>query len=113
MLTLNLDQQMSGQVFPFLIVFARLGSTFMLFPGIGEAFVPPRLRLIFALAVGFILVPVLAPHMAPPPRDAADFALLVMKEILIGLYLGSIMRLLTGTIEVAGSVIAFVARKES
>ena len=41
-----LEQFLPIQVFAFLLVFSRLAGTLMLLPGLGEAYVPPRVRLL-------------------------------------------------------------------
>lgn len=106
MITLNLDEQLSGHLFQFLIVFTRLGSIIMLLPGIGEAYVAPRIRLLFALAVSFLLLPVLMPLIPKIPDTIPSLVLLIMTEVLIGVFVGSFLRLLITTIETAGAVIA-------
>ena len=40
-----LEQLLPNDVFSLLLVFARIGSAVMLFPGFGEVFVPARARL--------------------------------------------------------------------
>jgi flagellar biosynthetic protein FliR len=61
------------QVFAAGLVFARLGAIIMLIPGIGEAFIPPRIRLAFALSLSLMLFPLVAG--APPlPGDAGGMA---------------------------------------
>ena len=52
---------LSGLVFVYLLVFSRTGAMLMLLPGIGGgAGVPPRVRLLLALAVSMALTPMLA-----------------------------------------------------
>src|SRR3569832_2126374 len=44
------------QVFAAGLVGARLGAIVMLIPGLGEAFIPPRIRLAFALSLSLMLI---------------------------------------------------------
>ena len=63
--------QLQGVVLVFVLTFARAGAMIMLLPVIGDAGVPPRVRLAFALAVSAALVSVTAryyPSVAPPPQ---------------------------------------------
>ena len=53
-----LEQFLPIQVFAFLLVFSRLAGTLMLLPGLGEAYVPPRVRLLFALLLSIIVAQV-------------------------------------------------------
>ena len=57
---MNLEQIVRDKLLQFFMVFARLGSAIMLLPGFGEAYVPPRVRLIFALVVSVALLPMLS-----------------------------------------------------
>jgi flagellar biosynthetic protein FliR len=106
MVTINLDAQLSGHAYQFVLVFVRLGSVIMLLPGIGEAYVSPRIRLLFALAVSFLLMPVLSPQLPVMPAAIPALVLLIMKEALIGIFVGSYLRLLMSAIETAGAIIA-------
>ncbi len=105
-MNINLDAQLSGQVFPFMMVFTRLGAGLMMFPGLGEAFVSPRIRMMFALVLTFLLYPLLTPLMPPIPKQPADLVHLIAMEALVGIFFGAIMRLMMDIIETAGSLIA-------
>lgn len=90
----------------FLLMFARIGSMVMLLPGLGEATVPARLRLVLALALTLVMLPL---HQAALQTDLRSFApviQLLAAEILIGLMLGLVARLTMSALQVAGSVIA-------
>jgi flagellar biosynthetic protein FliR len=78
----------------------------MLLPGFGEAYVPPRVRLIFALTVSFALMPMIANSLPVMPSAISDFTALLLVEIGIGLFFGMIARLVLLGAQSAGSVIA-------
>jgi len=103
---MNLEQLVSGNLFQFFMVFARLGSAIMLLPGFGEAYVPPRVRLIFALTVSLALMPMIAGRLPALPAGMGQFAGLLVIEIGIGLFFGTIARLIMLGAQSAGSVIA-------
>lgn len=96
-----------AEIFGFLLVFARLGAILMLLPGFGEITVSPRLRLAMGLAIAFLLYPVLRPSLPVMPDGAFALALLLGGEIVIGLAIGTLARLMLYALHVAGSVIAF------
>jgi len=106
MVTYSLSTQLSGHIFPFMIVFTRLGAALMLFPGIGESFVSIRIRLFFALAFSFLVFPVLMPDLPALPKHIPDLARLIAQEAVIGVFFGSLLRLLMGAIETTGSIVA-------
>ncbi|HET6156825.1 MAG TPA: flagellar biosynthetic protein FliR [Dongiaceae bacterium] len=103
---MNLEQLVSSNLFQFFMVFARLGSAIMLLPGFGEAYVPPRVRLIFALTVSVALMPMIADRLPALPAGMGQFAGLLLLEIGIGLFFGTISRLILLGAQSAGSVIA-------
>jgi flagellar biosynthetic protein FliR len=105
MVTLHLDKFLSGHVFGFTMIFSRLGSAMMLLPGIGESFVPQRSRLMLAFALSFLLMEPLLPRLPPPPESVSALAGMVGYEIMIGLFFGTLLRLLMSALETAGMVI--------
>lgn len=94
------------QVYAAGLVFARLGAVVMLLPGIGETFVPPRIRLSFALALALMLYPTIGPAVPPLPSGAADLGLAVIRELLIGLMIGAILRLFMNSLATAGEIVS-------
>ena len=103
---MNLEQLASLNLFQFFMVFARLGSAIMLLPGFGEAYVPQRVRLVFALVVSFVLMPMVAERLPAMPVSIDRFAGYLLLEIGIGLFFGMIARLILLGTQTAGSVIA-------
>lgn len=101
-----LDVFLSGHVYAFVFIFSRIGSTLMLFPGIGESYVPARMRLMFAFLISFILTEPLLSRIPAIPDDVAHLTGTLAYEILIGLFYGTYLRLLVGILETSGSIIA-------
>jgi flagellar biosynthetic protein FliR len=94
------------QVFAAGLLFARLGAILMLIPGIGEGFVPPRVRLALALSLALMLFPVVgagAPHI---PAQVSGVAGAVIRETLIGLMIGAVLRLFMSSLSVAGEIVS-------
>src|SRR5882762_11516244 len=94
--------QLQGVVLVFLLTFARAGAMIMLLPVIGDAGVPVRVRLAFALAVSAALVSVTAkyyPTVAPPPLELAS---LIARETTAGVLVGTMARLIMSALETAG-----------
>lgn len=94
------------QVFAAGLVFARLGTIVMLLPGIGETFIPPRIRLSFALAMSLMLFPLIGGSVPPLPVDGAGLGGAIIKEVLIGLMIGGILRLFMNSLATAGEIIS-------
>lgn len=102
-----LAELLSQDIFVVFVVFARTGSALMLMPGFGETYVSPRIRLMLALAISMLVTPVVAGNMPPMPTAPFALFLLLAGEILIGLFLGVIGRILLVALNTAGTVIAF------
>jgi flagellar biosynthetic protein FliR len=94
------------QVFAGGLVFARLASIVMLIPGIGETFIPPRIRLAFAFAMALAIIPVVTVGAPPIPAAVSGVAGAVIKEVLIGLMIGAILRLFMASLATAGEIIS-------
>lgn len=90
-----------------LLLFARLGTMFMLMPGIGEQTIPVRVRLVLALMTLLVVFPTLSGQMPTVPQSGYDIFTLIIREILIGLGLGLSVRFILSVMQVAGTVIAF------
>lgn len=98
---LNLD------VFRFFLVFTRIGATLMMLPGIGGRLVSARIRLLLALAMAFVMLPMLGPLMPAMPPTVGPLILVVAGEVTIGMFLGMVVHLLLSALNIAGTFIGF------
>lgn len=96
----------AAQVWAAGLIFARVGALLMVLPGVGEQAVPPRVRLAFALLFALMLYPVLAPSMPAVPATVGSLAAQIIKEVLIGLVIGTILRLFLASLATAGEVVS-------
>ncbi len=103
---MDLGQFVGGQVYAFLLIFVRLGSAFLILPTLGEAFVPANVRLLFALLVALLITPIVGSTLPPQPAAPGDLVLLILGEVLIGLFIGTIARMLMSALETAGFMIS-------
>lgn len=101
-----LSELLPAQIFAFLLVFARVGSVMMVIPGIGEAFVASRARLGIAALLSVLAVPLVAPVLPPAPAAPVGLVVLLLGEIVVGLFLGAIARILVSALGTAGMIIA-------
>lgn len=95
----------AAQIFAAGLVFARVGALVMLIPGIGDQAVPPRIRLAFAFLMALVLAPLVAPNIVVPGA-VSGAAGMVIREVLIGLMIGAILRLFLGSLATAGEIVA-------
>lgn len=96
----------ANQVYAAGLVFARVGALIMLVPGIGETYVPPRIRLSFALLFALLIFPLLPGLPAAAPSTVGSVGAQVIKEILIGLMMGAILRMFLTSLAAAGEIVS-------
>jgi flagellar biosynthetic protein FliR len=94
------------QVYAAGLLFARLGAVILQLPAIGESFVPIRLRLAFSLALALMLFPIIGPTVPVVPVAVSGVAGAIIKEVLIGLMIGAILRIFMLSLASAGEVIS-------
>lgn len=105
-MTALLQQIITGNTYVFLIIFMRLGSALMVMPGVGDSFVSPQIRLLFALALSCALTPVLAHRLPAMPADLLGMMMLLIGEFAIGVFIGSVMRILMSALDTAGLIVS-------
>lgn len=104
-----LQQFLTENIFAFLLIFTRIGAGMMVMPGIGESYIPARIRLLFALWISVLLVPMFQEYFADPPSSPLALTVLIVAEVLIGLSLGWVARYIIAAIHVAGMIISYQA----
>jgi flagellar biosynthesis protein FliR len=90
----------------YLLIFARIGTMVMLFPGLGELALSSRIRLTLALLLAALMFPL---HRAAYQIDMQSMTAIIMllfQELLIGAILGISVRLAISALQFTGSVVA-------
>lgn len=94
----------------FTLLFARVGAMLMLLPAFSDDAVPGRIRLFIALGVAAGLVPLLGPQIEPSFRPVMEndisLARMLLTEMVLGVALGLIVRLMFQAIIIAGALIS-------
>lgn len=91
----------------FIVVLARVGGLVTFAPFWGHQAANARIRIILAIALAFVITPVVMPRLQTPPSDALPFILLIASELLIGLVLGFIGKLIFSGLEMAAQILTF------
>jgi flagellar biosynthetic protein FliR len=89
-----------------LVIFARVGAAMMVLPGFGEGFVFPRARLGLALLLGLALAPIAGPSIPPLPASEAEAVAIIASEVVVGLAMGALVRILASALQTAGQIVA-------
>jgi flagellar biosynthetic protein FliR len=109
MLETTLQDFVTNGVFAFILTFVRIGSALMIMPGLGDSFTPQRVRLVVALGISLALSPFVSQYMPSPLPPMATLAVLLVAEFIIGIFIGTIARILMAALDTAGMVISFMS----
>ena len=91
----------------FLLVFARVGTMMMLMPALGERVVSARIRVIIAVFVALLTLPIVRASIVLPQGDMTPVIRMLITEMLVGLTLGLAARFLMATLQTAGVLISY------
>ncbi|MGE4062843.1 MAG: flagellar biosynthetic protein FliR [Rhodospirillaceae bacterium] len=103
---MTLNDYLAINVFHFLLVFARLSVVFLLMPGISAVYVPMRIRLILAVLVTILVLPLVAPLLPSQPESPAELVWLIVAESLIGGFMGALIQIIMSALELAAFMIS-------
>ncbi|RDD60845.1 flagellar biosynthetic protein FliR [Ferruginivarius sediminum] len=104
-----LQEVLPASLFAVLLVFVRVGAAMMQMPGIGDPYVSPRARLLFALLLALAVTPVLSPVLPGQPESVAVLFVLLAGELFIGFFLGALAKVMMSALVVAGMVMAYMS----
>lgn len=91
----------------FLLVFARLGTAMMLFPGIGEQYVPARMRLLLGITMTFCLAPIVKQYLDTKIFDnQVEMIVIIGFEVFVGIFIGTIAKILVNITNIIGHIVA-------
>ncbi|MSO98063.1 MAG: flagellar biosynthetic protein FliR [Rhodospirillaceae bacterium] len=101
-----LEQFLALNLFHFLLVFARLSIIFYLMPGISAGYVPARVRLILAVLVTLIILPLVKSSLPEQPAAPAELVSLIVVEVLIGAFMAGLIQIVMSALMIAGEIIS-------
>jgi flagellar biosynthesis protein FliR len=94
--------------FSFVLVMARVGGAVALLPGLGESEPPAILRVGLAAAIAALLLPGIAPSISAVPEANVQAGAMIAAELITGLWLGWLARLMVLALPIAGQFIGYV-----
>ncbi|MBU1385403.1 MAG: flagellar type III secretion system protein FliR [Alphaproteobacteria bacterium] len=96
----------ADQVWQGALIFARIGAILLMLPGVGESYVPPRIRLSLALLFSLVLWPLVVGSLPALPATLGGLAGWIIREVLVGLAIGALLRSFLTVLATAGEVVA-------
>jgi len=103
-----LEEYLSGHVFGFFLVAARLGSAMMMMPGLGEHYIPARPKLLLILSICLAIYPS-TPVVGFEVDGPVAVARLLAVEVTIGMWIGVMARTLMTSLQFAGYQVGMVS----
>ncbi|MEO5337148.1 MAG: flagellar biosynthetic protein FliR [Magnetospirillum sp. WYHS-4] len=104
-----LEEFLTSNIYAWMLIFARVGTAFVLLPGFSAPYVDVRMRVAIALALSLLLMPSLVGKLPTQPVSVLALTLLFTGEILVGAFLGVVGRVLVGALQTAGVLLAMFA----
>ncbi len=101
-------QDLPSMGFGFMLVIARVGTTLLTGPALGENEIPATVRIALAATLGALVYPLLRNRMPPLPDTVIEMAGLLAVEIIVGAWLGFMTRVLVMALSIAGTIISFM-----
>jgi len=93
--------------FAFFLVVLRVSGIFVTAPVLSAGNVPGVLRIYFSLICSFIILSIIPVPKVPLTATVIDYLLLGAKELMVGLLLGVIPRIMFAAVNFAGTIIGF------
>jgi flagellar biosynthetic protein FliR len=97
--------QLQGWLGDWIWPFIRIGACLMVAPAFGARFVPPRIRIVLAAAIAWLVVPLLPPAPDVSPLSLPGLAIL-MEQVLIGIAIGFVLQVVFDAVGLAGQLLA-------
>jgi flagellar biosynthetic protein FliR len=92
----------------FALVLARVGAAMTLLPGLGENAAPATMRIGLALSITILLLPEVQSLTPRVPEAGAEMALMVVGEVVTGLWFGWVARMIALALPIAAQIIAYL-----
>jgi flagellar biosynthetic protein FliR len=97
--------QLEGWISQLFWPFVRIGACFMVAPAFGALFIPPRVRIVLAGAVAFLVAPLI-----PQPTGIVAFSLagiiVTIQQVIVGVALGFALQILFDAVSMGGQLLA-------
>jgi flagellar biosynthetic protein FliR len=106
---MSVEEFLTTGIFAFMLTFTRIGTAATIMPGIGDSFVPERIRLMIALGLTLVLFPLTFPMLPDPIPGPSMLVVLMSMEFIIGLLIGTVARIFMTALDTAGMVISLAS----
>lgn len=88
------------------LILARIGAIAMLLPGIGDAYVSPRIRMALAFLLTICFWPLVHTSLPALPSSVGSMAGWILREVSVGVMIGLLLRMFMAALSTAGEIIS-------
>ena len=103
---MQLNDYLAINVFHLFLIFARMSVVFMLMPGVSAGYIPVRIRLILALMITILILPIVQDTLPLQPDTPAELVKLIVIEVIIGGFIGGLIQILMAALDMAGHMMS-------
>lgn len=103
---MTLAELLAVDIFQFFLVVTRIGAAIIAMPGLGGTVMPVQARLAMTLAISLLVVPIVAKGLPPIPVHVLDLAVLLVKEVAVGAFLGLSAQAMMSALNLTGTFMA-------
>ncbi|MDR0842538.1 MAG: flagellar biosynthetic protein FliR, partial [Acidobacteriota bacterium] len=96
-----------AEVIRFVVVLTRLGGVMISAPFLSGNAAPIPVRIVFSLAVAFVLTPLLPLGSLPAELSLSSLTGLLLLEVVFGLVLGFVANCIFAGLQLAGQIMSF------
>lgn len=95
-----------NQFLVFVLVLTRVGALLTTLPMLGSSGIPMQVRALLGVAMAALITPLHWATPVPPPANLVDLAVLLGREAILGLALGSAITILLSGMQLAGQIMS-------
>src|SRR5208337_47086 len=86
----------------FLLVLIRINAMIMIAPFFSSGVIPFRMKAMLSFLIALVIFPVLSGGAVRVPGDMGHYYLLVIQEVMIGVYIGFLISVIFSAFQLAG-----------
>ncbi len=106
-MAMTLAEFSTSAIFSTFLIFCRIGSACMFLPAVGETFISPMIRVVFAGLLSLMIVPLYQTQLPTIPESSIELIILLGGEITIGMIIGITMKTILSAVHVLGMTISY------
>ncbi|NDB82141.1 MAG: hypothetical protein EB127_05270 [Alphaproteobacteria bacterium] len=96
----------TGTIFSFFLILARISALFTLIPCFADDRIPLKIRMMLAILTSFCSIPFINEYLPPYTTSSSLIAYYIVSEMLVGIMLGLSARILFSALLIVGNIVS-------